>query len=123
MSFTRLLKTGLIACMFAATLSLASVPAQSGHQQVYINGQLVQPALVAEIEQAIGVALPSGAYGWDGQYLYDGYGNSVPLYIRGPGPSQYSYNPGGGGGQHTDIIIDPSGGCEAGSCVNIIDRW
>jgi hypothetical protein len=132
MRFGQILKAGLIAGMFTAAVSLASVPAQSQYQQVFINGQPMHPAVVAQIQQAIGIILPSGEYFWDGQYLYDGYGNAVPLSLGGTGPTQY---PGGTSGevypdgsgswanQNTGIggVYDPSGGCEAGSCVNILD--
>ncbi len=127
MSFPSPLKSGLIVAALIATLSLASVPAQGGHQQVFINGQPVHPTVVMQIQQATGVSLHGGAYAWDGQYLYDGYGNSVPLSLGGGGYGQQSANPGGwgggggGGGRHTDTVIDPGGGCEGGSCVNILD--
>jgi len=132
MTFRHTCRTALIAGVFADAASLASVPAQSGHQRVFINGQLVHRAVVAQIQQAIGMALPSGAYLWDGQYLYDGYGNAVPLAGRGAGPTRYpggavgEVYPGGAsawGNPNTGIggVYDPSGGCEAGSCVNILN--
>ncbi len=120
MKFRYILKTGLIAGIFTAAISLASVPAQSGHQQIFINGQPIHPSVVAQIQHTTGVILQGGAYYWDGQYLYDSYGNVVPLSIGGTGSPQYPYNRGGGSGQYP-IVIDPSGGCEAGSCVNILD--
>lgn len=132
MRLTTILKTGLIAGTLAAALSLGSLPARSGHQGVYINNQLTNPAVVAQIQQAIGMHLPSGAYTWDGQYLYDSYGNAVPLSLGGRAPTRY---PGGATGEvyrdgssswgntNTGIggVYDPSGGCEGGSCVNILD--
>ena len=62
MTFGQILKTGLIAGMVAAAASLGSLPAQSGHQRVYINNQPVDPADLARIQRAIGMALPGGAY-------------------------------------------------------------
>ncbi len=132
MRFRYILKTGLIAGMFTAAVSLVSVPAQSQHQQVFINGQPMHPAVVAQIQQAIGMVLPGGAYSWNGQYLYDAYGNAVPLSLGGTGPTQYPggtigevYSDGSSswGNPNTGIggVYDSSGGCEAGSCVNILD--
>ncbi len=132
MKLWEILKTGLFAGIFTAAVSLGSVPARSGHQGVYINYQLMNPAVVAQIQQAIGMQLPSGAYTWDGRYLYDSYGNAVPFSLGGTASTRY---PGGATGEvyrdgssswgnsNTGIggVYDPSGGCEGGSCVNILD--
>ena len=131
MDFRRIFTTGLAVGIFTAMVALGGLPARSGHQQVYINNQLMAPAVVAQIQQAIGRPLPGGAYYWDGQYLYDSYGNGVPLSLGGRGPTQYpggatgEVHPGGSswGNSNTGIggVYDSTGGCEGGSCVNILD--
>ena len=131
MHFRRIFKAGLAAGIFIAAVGLGGLAARSGHQQVYINNQPVAPAVVAQIQQAIGRPLPGGAYFWDGQYLYDSYGNAVPLSLGGGGPTRYPGGavgeayPGGSswGNSNTGIggVYDSTGGCEGGSCVNILD--
>jgi len=130
MKYGYVLKAALIAGVITAVIALVGVPAHSTHQQVFINGQLVHPAVVGQIQQAIGIPLPGGTYFWDGQYLYDAAGNSVPLSYGGgptryPGGSVGEVSPGGSswGNSNTGIsgTYDSSGGCEGGSCVNIID--
>ena len=129
MKYGYVLKAALIAGVVTAVAALIGVPAHGGHQRVFINGQPVHPTVVAQIQQAIGMPLPGGAYVWDGQYLYDAAGNAVPLSYGGPtrypGGSVGQVSPGGSswGNQNTGIggVYDNSGGCEGGSCVNIID--
>ncbi len=123
------LKAAVLAGLMAA--ALFGVPAQATHENVYINGQLVHPAVVVQIQRAIGMPLPGGVYYWDGRVLYDAWGNAVPLSLGGSGPTGYpggsvgEVSPGGSswGNSNTGIggVYDNSGGCEGGSCVNIID--
>ena len=87
------LKTGLAASLFSAVVALSSVPTQSQNHQVFINGQAMHPAVVGYIQQVTGVFLPGGAYFWDGQYLYDSYGNSLRLSLSATGPFQHPNGP------------------------------
>ena len=64
-----------------------------------------------------------------GRYVADDRGNWYNLDTGQSGnvyaDAQYSGHRGGsgngGGGRWTSTTIDPSGGCEGGSCVNIVD--
>ncbi len=89
-----------------------------------VNGRPMTPQECALNMQVYGVVIP-------GNYLVDGYGNWVnannPMHRgntyrdaqRARGGSGGSW----GGGSYVSPrgVYDPSGGCEGGSCVNIID--
>ena len=86
-----------------------------------INGRPMTPQECNAIIQVYGQVLP-------GHYLVDANGNWVNvnnsqhrgnIYRDAQNNSQGS----SGGGKHFNPLIDPTGGCEGGSCVNIIDRY
>ncbi len=77
------------------------------------------------------IATQTYGYVQPGRYVADGHGNwfnldtgqSGNIYrdSQNPGRRGGSGVGGGGGGRWTSSTIDPSGGCEGGSCVNILD--
>ena len=124
MRFRYILMTGLIAGIFTAVVGLASVPANAACGAV-INGRPMTDYECWLVIQAYGYVEP-------GYYVADAYGNWAKVgdqYWRGniwmdsqiPSSGGGWANGGGGGGRWTSTTIDPSGGCEGGSCVNILD--
>ena len=99
---------------------LLSAPAAAACNAT-VNGRPMTPQECALAIQVYGQVVP-------GDYLVDGYGNWVntsnPMH-RGNSYSDGRSNYGGswGGGSYVSPrgVYDASGGCEAGSCVNIID--
>ena len=113
------LRTIQVAAFAAALIcsGLTGGSAQADHDTrfVIVNGARLSPAQVLSAERAIGYRLPSGYYWYNEASGYWGVIGGPPLgRITATNPRR------GGGGQYP-ILIDPSGGCEAGSCVNILD--
>ena len=86
-----------------------------------INGRPMTPQECNVIIQVYGQVLP-------GNYLVDSNGNWVNVnnpQHRGNiyRDAQNNSRGSSGGGKHFNTLIDPTGGCEGGSCVNIIDRY
>ena len=75
------------------------------------------------------IAIQTYGYVQPGRYVADGHGNwfnldtgqSGNIYRDSQNPGRRSGSGDGGGGRWTSSTIDPSGGCEGGSCVNILD--
>ncbi len=84
-----------------------------------INGYPMTPQQCALAIQIYGTVIP-GRYGADANGNWWNLDN--PLH-RGNTYRDAQRNRSGGRrtGRHTSTVIDSSGGCEGGSCVNIID--
>ena len=86
-----------------------------------INGRPMTSQECNVIIQVYGQVLP-------GHYLVDANGNWVNVNNRNHygniyRDAQNNSQGSSGGGKHFNTLIDPTGGCEGGSCVNIIDRY
>lgn len=102
-----------VASMFSETVLAAC--------NATVNGRPMSPEECALAIQVYGQVVP-------GDYLVDEYGNWVNLHNpmhRGNTYQDAQGHSGGawGGGSYTspNAVYDSSGGCEGGSCVNIID--
>ena len=86
-----------------------------------VNGRPMSQQECTQAIQAYGYVIP-------GDYLVDNYGNWVnknnPMH-RGNTYRDAQRNTSGGSwsGNHYSGVYDASGGCEGGSCVNIIDKY
>ena len=121
--FTRI----LAAAIFVVVVAVASVTADAQHRTVIVNGQLLSLQGLYVIDRLNRGYVPDGNYWLNMQTGIWGYaGDPRPRgrigggVAGGGGSGQYPSNPGNRGGQYP-IVIDPSGGCEGGSCVNILD--
>jgi hypothetical protein len=87
-----------------------------------INGYPMTPQQCALAIQIYGTVIP-GRYGADANgnwWNLDNPRHRGNTYLD----AQRARNSAGGGrrtGRHTSTVIDTSGGCEGGSCVNILD--
>ena len=113
------------ALLVAAALACAAIPASANHtggRTIFVNGQLLNPYQVAQADQNAGYRVPDGFYWLDHASGYWGL-------VGGPALGRIAPSGGGGGSSgaggsgHYNTVIDTTGGCEGGSCVNIIDRW
>jgi hypothetical protein len=90
---------------------------------INVNGQWLNPYEIAEVDQIAGFRLPNGYYWWNPRACVWGVvGNPLP---KGRAPCGGAhFGGGGGGGSHWNRsappVIAPGGGCEGGSCVNIL---
>lgn len=115
----------IIAALFAVTSAVAAVPASANHlgtRLIIVNGERLTPHEIVEADRAVGYRLPNGRYWWNPNNGYWGVVGGPPVGRVAPRRRQ-GY--GGGGGRtpsrQFNTLIDSSGGCEGGSCVNIID--
>jgi len=113
-------RTALSAAALAGLVCVSSQAALAACNAT-VNGRPMTPQECALSMQVYGTVIP-------GDYLVDGYGNWVnannPMH-RGNTYQDAQRARGGswGGGSYVSPrgVYDPSGGCEGGSCVNIID--
>ena len=118
--FIRQLLAALILAVTSAGFATSAWANHLSARTIFVNGQLLNPYEVAQADQAAGYRLPSGFYWLD-------HGTGYWGLVGGPALGRVAPTGGGGGGGggqgHYNTVIDPGGGCEGGSCVNIIDRW
>lgn len=120
-----------VRCLFAvvmlAVASVASAPAFANHtggRYITINSERLSDQQIVQADRNVGFRLPNGHYWWDLRTGFWGVVGGPPLGFVSPALSGGGSQQGGGGranGRHFNTLIDPSGGCEGGSCVNIID--
>jgi len=118
-SVRRIFAAGLL----AVACAVAATPASAGHlggRYITVNGQPLNPRQMAEADWNVGLRLPNGHYWWDPNTGYWGVVGGPALGRVAPAVGRRPPGGGGGGGLFP-ITIDPDGGCEGGSCVNIID--
>ena len=109
----------MLSAFLAAALILGSGVASATHssRMIFVNGVLLNPYQTMEADRSTGFRLPNGAYWYD---------DRTGLWGVVGGPAVGRVNTGANsrprrwGGLYP-IVIDPSGGCEGGSCVNILD--
>ncbi len=114
-----LIKRGaMLGAFLSAALILGSGVASSTHSRVIlVNGVLLNPYQTVEADRNVGFRLPNGAYWLD-------YRTGLWGAVGGPAVGRINTRQNSrpvGGGSLYPIVIDPSGGCEGGSCVNILD--
>lgn len=88
----------------------------------FVNGRPMTDDWCRTATQIYGYVQP-------GRYVADDRGNwfnldtgqSGNVYLDSQSPGRRGSSNNGGGGRWTSTTIDPSGGCEGGSCVNILD--
>jgi hypothetical protein len=94
----------IAAAQIIAVLIAGSASAQWGQRAINVNGRRLNPDEVLQADQIAGMRLP------DGYYWYNpstgGWGSGSQNSSR----SKWS----------SDVLIDASGGCPAGACVNIL---
>jgi hypothetical protein len=110
---SRLASATCVAAMFI----LSAAPSSAQSRMVTVNGQWLSDPEVAQADQAAGFPLPNGHYWYDANTGLWGV-QGGPTIGRVVGPVR-----GVGSGRlspFTPPVIDPGGGCEGGSCVNIL---
>lgn len=113
--------------LLAMTYVVCAAPAYANHpgtRYITINGQRLNHEQVVQADRNVGYRLRDGHYWWNLHTGYWGVVGGPPLgHVPPPPAGDASQRQGGGLGPLFDSVIDPSGGCEGGSCVNIIERW
>ena len=116
--------------VFSMCIALAAFNAAAQTSNVSINGQWLTVQELLILQYQLGTRVPSGHYlvypngCWINTTTgYRGCSTGQPGAGYGPQYTGPDYQ--GGSGRPTSPftppVIDTSGGCEAGSCVNIID--
>jgi hypothetical protein len=119
-----LASSSLAAALLITACLTAAAPAVADHlsgRYITVNGQPLGPQEMAEADWNVGFRLPNGHYWWDPNTGYWGLVGGAALGRVAPARRSRGSGGGGGGGGLYPITIDPSGGCEGGSCVNILD--
>ncbi|MEW8026641.1 MAG: hypothetical protein AB2792_14670 [Candidatus Thiodiazotropha sp.] len=115
------MKRAVFSTTVLAVISFISSEAAQAACNATVNGRPMSQQECALTIQVYGQVIP-------GDYLTDGYGNWVnannPMHRGNTYRDAQNYRGGSWGGQSyvsPHGVYDPSGGCEGGDCVNIID--
>ena len=114
----------LVAALLSLACMFSTLPASANHlgyRYVTVNGERLNYQQMLEADRAVGFRLPNGHYWWDQRSGYWGVVGRPPSGRVAPVRPQASRGGGRANGRITNTLIDPSGGCEGGSCVNILD--